>query len=52
MTWSCSDRVRGVGSIGNIQAHPLLALGEIGDHKCQSPSKNLSIFGAFVGPYV
>ena len=30
-----------------VQANPLLALGYL---RCQSPSKNLSALGAFVGP--
>ena len=33
-----------------IQAHPLSALGALEDLRCQSPSKNLSTLGAFVGP--
>ena len=34
-----------------VQAHPLLALGALGDLGCQSPSKNLSGLGTFVSPY-
>ena len=33
-----------------VQAHPLPALGALGDLRCQSPSKNMSALGAFVGP--
>ena len=32
-----------------VQAHPLSALGALGDLRCQSPSKNLSVLGTFVG---
>ena len=34
-----------------VQAHPLLELGALGSLGCQSPSKNMSALGAFVGPY-
>ena len=43
----------GVHKVVNIimfQAHPLSALGVIGDLRFQSPSKNKSALGAFVGP--
>ena len=33
-----------------VQAHPLSALGALAGLRCQSPSKNLSALGAFVGP--
>ena len=46
------DRVRGVGSIRIIQAHPPLTLGALRDIERQSPSKNLSALGAFMGPDV
>ena len=35
-----------------VQSHPLSALGALGYLRCQSPSKNTSELGAFVGPYV
>ena len=44
--------VRGVGSIIIVQAHPQLAFGLLRDIGRQSPSKNMSALGAFVGPYV
>ena len=34
-----------------VQAHPLSALGALGDIRCQSPSKNMSGLDTFVGPY-
>ena len=33
-----------------VQAHPLSALGALGDLRYQSPSKNMSALAAFVGP--
>ena len=33
-----------------VQAHPLSALGALGDLRCQIPSKNMTSLGAFVGP--
>ena len=44
--------VRGVGSIIIVQAHPQLAFGLLRDIGRQSPSKNMSALGAFVGPSV
>ena len=35
-----------------VQAQPLSALGTLGDLRCQSPSKNMSALGTFVGPNV
>ena len=32
-----------------VQSHPLLTLGALGYLRCQSPSKNMSVLGAFVG---
>ena len=43
--------VHEVRSVIMFQAHPLLALGDLGNLGRQSPSKNLSGLGTFVGPY-
>ena len=44
------DGVSGIRSIGSVQAHPLLALGALGDIGRQISSNNMLELGAFVGP--
>ena len=43
------DGVHEVSNIIMVQAHPLSALGALGDLRCQIPSIILSTLGAFVG---